>query len=169
MGQFIGLDIVDENGIKYQTLQIFEKSGVYLPSGVLENLDAAEAKFVVYGQQEMFDEKGFLNFGQTAKPKIVFLAKALSILRLQSGLNTWETTMADDLKNLFNIDPKKATSQIFLDNIYRSANVRYRNFPFADSTIDYATLNLSEFKADYFVLTNSREGIYSAIDLLIAQ
>ena len=74
--------------------------------------------------------------------------------------------MTDELKKLFNLDPKKATSEVFLDNIYSGTDIRYRNFPFADSSIDYAIVSLPKFNANYFVLTNSRESIYSAIDLL---
>ena len=74
--------------------------------------------------------------------------------------------MTEDLKGLFGIDTKKATSEIFLDNNYLGQNVRYRNFPYADKSIDHSIVSLPEFNAEYFILTNSRESIYSAIDLL---
>lgn len=74
--------------------------------------------------------------------------------------------MTEDLKGLFEVDSKKATSQAFLDNIYSGQTIRYRNFPYADKSIDYSLVSLPRFNADYFILTNSRESIYSAIDLL---
>lgn len=160
------LNLIDENGSPYSLNQIFEKLGITPPNGLLENLDSSEWIIAAYGQKESFDSKGLLTFNETPKPKIVLAAKVFDLIPLRSTLNNWESAMTNDLKNLFGLDSKKATSETFLDNIYGGTDIRYQNFPFADKTIDYAIVSLTEFNADYFVLAGSREGIYSAIDLL---
>ena len=149
--------------------QIFKKLDIAPPTGLLESLDSNEWMIAAYGQKESFDSKGLLTFNETSKPKIVLAAKVFDPILLRSALNSWEITLAADFKNLFGLDSKKATSETFLDNIYGGTDIRYRNFPFADRTIDYAVVNLTKFNADYFVLAGSREGIYSAIDLLEGQ
>ncbi|MEK7659387.1 MAG: hypothetical protein AAB338_01905 [Patescibacteria group bacterium] len=163
------LNLIDENSTPYSMNQIFEKLGITPPNGLLENLDSNEWIIAAYGQKESFDSRGLLTFNETPKPKIVFAAKIFDLILLRSALNNWESAMAADLKNLFDFDSKKATSETFLNNIYSGADIRYRNFPFADSTINYALVNLAKFNTDYFILTGSRESIYSTIDLLQTQ
>lgn len=164
--QFKPIVIADENNNEYALNEIFTKLEIILPDGLLESLDPNDWLFAAYGQQEEFDERGLMSFLQTPKIKLGLIAKATDPDLLRSALNIWEASMASDLKNLLPIDPQKATSQILLDNIYNGNTIRYMNFPYSDNTIDYAIVNLSKFGADYFVLTNSRESIFSAIDLL---
>ncbi|MBI4117396.1 MAG: hypothetical protein HY451_01805 [Parcubacteria group bacterium] len=159
------LNLVDENGSIY-TLSDFIAQLNISATGILDSLDPSDAALLLYGQQEMFDDKGLLSFNQTPKARIVLVARSISPISTRNALNNWEVTMAADLKNLFGLDPKKATSQTFLDNIYSGTDIRYQNFPFADSTIDYALVNLAKFNVDYFILAGSRESVYSAIDLL---
>lgn len=168
-GGFTSLNLTDENGNPYSLNQIFEKLGITPPAGLLENLDSNEWMIAAYGQKESFDSKGLITFNETPKPKIVIAAKIFDLILLRSALNNWESAMAADLKNLFGLDLKKATSEVFLDNIYSGVNIRYRNFPFASSTIDYALVNLAKFNTDYLILAGSREGVYSIIDLLQRQ
>jgi len=172
--EFSALDIKDENGNKYSLSQIFEKLDIEPPSGFIENLDNQEWLLFTYGQEEVFDENGSLIFPDTVSEAAIakktgLIAKIVNPEILRSSLNSWEITISENLKNLFNLDLKKMTSEAFLDNIYTGTDIRYRNFPFADNSIDYAIVNLPELNADYFVLTNSRESVYSAIDLLRAQ
>ncbi|MEK7537011.1 MAG: hypothetical protein AAB584_01000 [Patescibacteria group bacterium] len=168
-GSLTFLNLIDENGAPYSLNQIFEKLGIIPPAGLLENLDSDEWMIAAYGQKESFNSKSLLTFNEAPKPKIVLAAKIFDLIPLRSTLNNWESAMTDDLKNLFGLDSKKATSETFLDNIYGGIDIRYRNFPFADKSIDYAIVSLTEFNADYFVLAGSRESIYSAIDLLQRQ
>lgn len=163
---FTSLTLKDENERQYALSEIFQKLQISIPGELLENLDPNEWLLVAYGQQEMFDEKGLLIFSQVSKTKLGLIAKTTNPDFLRSILNNWEPTMTNDLKGFLGINPAKATSQTFLDNIYGGADVRYRNFPYADNAIDYAIVNLPQFNLGYFVLTNSRESIYSAIDLL---
>lgn len=165
-GKFTALSVTDENGSRYPLSEIFQRHQISVPSGLLENLDPNEWFLVAYGQKESFDQNGLLTFEQTPKIKLGLIAKAADALSLRNSLNGWEITLTNDLKDFFGVNLIKATSETFLDNIYGGANVRYRNFPYADNSIDYAIVNLPQFNLNYFVLTNSRESIYSAIDLL---
>lgn len=169
IGRWTILNLINENGNSYSVNQIFEKLNISPPSGLLENLDQGEWAIVAYGQQEAFDSKGLLSFNSEPEQKIGLIAKIINPGFLRSALNNWEITMNEDLKNLFAIDPKKSTSQTFLDNVYAGTDIRYRNFSYADKAIDYGIVNLPQFNSDYFILTNSRESMYSAIDLLRTQ
>lgn len=168
-GKFTAVSVVDENGARYPLSEVLQKLQISVPNGLSEDLDANEWFIVAFGQQETFDQNGLLTFSQTPKIKLGLIAKATDPISLRSVLNAWETTMTGDLKNFFGINLTKATSEIFLDNIYSGADIRYRNFPYADNSIDYAIVSLSRFNLDYFILTNSRESIYSAVDLLQTQ
>lgn len=165
-GGWRALNIVNENGTEYTLSQIFQRLNITLPNGILENLDPAEWTLSVYGQQEMYDSKGALSFNPILKPKLGLIAKTNYPSSLRSALNNWEITMADGFKNVFEIDTQKALTQTFLDNIYNGTGIRYRNFSYPDNSIDYAILNLSKSDSNYLILTNSRESIYSATDLL---
>ncbi len=167
-GQFAVISIADENGNKYSLSQIFQRIEITSPSRITENLEANDWLMVVYGQTETYSQAGNLVFSppENPMPKLGLIAKSTDQNLLRSALNSWEITMTDDLKNLFNLDSTKASSETFLNNIYRGVDIRYRNFPFADQTIDYAIVFLPEFNNSYFILANSRESIYSAIDLL---
>ncbi|TSC90687.1 MAG: hypothetical protein G01um10142_282 [Parcubacteria group bacterium Gr01-1014_2] len=165
-GGWLALNLVDQNEVKYSLNQIFQKLNITLPNGILENLDSTNWTLAVYGQKEMYDSKGLLSFNLTPKPKLGLIAKTNFPSSLRSALNNWEITMTDGFKNVLGLDPQKAPTQTFLDNIYYGAEIRYRNFSYADNSIDYTILNLSEFGSNYLILTNSRESIYSAIDLL---
>lgn len=164
-GEFTHLIITNETG-EYSISEIFKRLNINFPSGVIESLDGEDWMLFTYGQQEMFDTKGILTFNQIPKMKLGLVAKTTNPELLRSVLNSWEITITNDWDNLFGLDSKKAMSQVFLDNIYGGADIRYRNFPFADSSIDYAIVNLPKFNLNYFVITNSRESAYSAIDLL---
>ena len=167
-GSFIALEIFDENQNKYTIADFFAHLDISIP-GVVDSLDGSDWALLVYGQNEMFNNRGLLSFNQTPESKIGLIIKLYNSSSARNYLNNWETTMTEELKGLFEINPKKATSETFLDNIYGGTDIRYRNFPFADNTIDYAIVNLTEFNTDYFILAGSRESIYSTIDLLQAQ
>lgn len=168
-GAFTHLNLVDEKGMSYSLSQIFSKLNINLAAGFLESLDTTEWVIAAYSQQETFNDQGNPVFNQNPQTKLALIIKVKDPIAFRSTLNAWENTMTNDLKMFFGVDSKKATSESFLDNFYQSANVRYRNFPYADMTIDYAIADLAQFNTSYFILTNSRESIYSAIDLLIRQ
>ena len=91
---------------------------------------------------------------------LIGLNDTVAALTAMSG---WEGTITQDLKDLFLLNPVKAASTTFLDNVYNGVAIRYRNFPGPNETIDYAIVTASNGEA-YLVLANSREHIYSVID-----
>ena len=73
--------------------------------------------------------------------------------------------MTDQLVSLFGYIKSKVASQTFLDNSYAGSPIRYKNYSFPDRTTDYSIVSAINNRA-YFVLANSREGIYKVIDIL---
>lgn len=167
VNEFGVLDITDENGNKYPLSSILEKISVPLPNEVLRELDQEDWGFYVYRQKEFFNINGTLNYNAPQKLKLNFIAKVKNESDLRSALNLWELKATNDLKGLFNLLMEKAASETFLDNTYQGISIRYRNFPFADNTIDYAIIPATDQFPGFFVLTNSRESIYSVIDLIL--
>jgi hypothetical protein len=169
-GGWTALNIIDENGNKYTLSQIFERLNITLPNGILENLNMmTEWILAAYGQRETYDLSGALNLGQTPKLKLGLIAKTDYPSDLRSALNGWEITITEGMKNFLGLNTQKSSTQTFFDNTYNGIQIRYRNFPYADNTIDYAIVNLPQFNSDYLIIANSRESIYSAIDLLQTQ
>lgn len=80
-----------------------------------------------------------------------------------TAMGNWEGTMTQGLKDIFLLNPAKAASTTFLDNIYGGVAIRYRNFPDPNKTIDYAVVTAISGQS-YLFLTNSREHMYSIID-----
>jgi len=162
--------VVDENKKEYLVSQLFGRFLIDPPDKFLSSIDNKEWSLFVYGQRELFNEKGVLDLENLPEKPIIklgFIAKVVNSEDLRSALNVWELTMPEDLKDLFGFNPKDAESETFLNNIYRGVPIRYKNFPYPDKTIDYAIVNLPKYNVSYFILLNSRESIYSIIELLL--
>ena len=83
-------------------------------------------------------------------------------------MRDWEITIVDDLTDYLLIsDTLESGSPAFLDNTYRGVPIRYRNFPSPDVTVDYAIVNAAD--QNYLVISGSRESMFAAIDVLLAQ
>lgn len=87
-------------------------------------------------------------------------------VRARQGMTDWEPSLSRDLDDLFRLDLTKAASGSLLDNTYQGVAVRYRNFPDANSTIDYAIIEAASGDS-YLIITSSRDHIYSIIDSLL--
>ncbi len=111
----------------------------------------------LYSQMENFNDQSKNN------KRVVFIVEVKDLSKVVEIMKNWETTIADDLKNFFDIDPSKGASLPFLDNERLTVKIRYKNFPLPDRTIDYAIVS-SLTGRNYLILTNSRESIYSPID-----
>ena len=94
-----------------------------------------------------------------------FIAKLKPGSDVSTALRTWEAILPTDLQKLFHLDAKKAAGKTFSDNTYQGVPVRYRNFPDASMTIDYAIVTASD-GSQYLIFTNSRQHIYAIIDRL---
>lgn len=113
---------------------------------------------LLYGQEEQFNGQA-----ESRSKKIVFIAEVKDLSKISQIMNAWEQTIPDDLKEIFDIDPSKQASQAFLDNEHRGVQIRYKNFPLPDKTIDYAIVS-SLTNHHYLIITNSRESMYSPVD-----
>lgn len=112
---------------------------------------------LIYGQTENFDNQ--------TEPgrRIVFIVEVKDTNKVSQIMKNWEPTIADDLKNIFSLDPAKQALADFLDNERQGIKIRYKNFPFPDKSIDYAIVSSLAGK-NYLVLTNSRESMFSPVD-----
>lgn len=135
---------------------LFDKLAIKYPTELSSWIKNNNIVFL-YGQMENFNSPGSTN------KRVVFIVEIKDPAKVSETMKNWETTMADNLKNFFDIDPSKEASVPFLSNEYRTAKIRYKNFPLPDRTIDYAIVS-SLTGRYYLILTNSRESIYSPID-----
>lgn len=134
------------------------------PQSVKDNL-SNESAALIFIQSELFDAKGQLKISELER-RLVLIIEVKDASLLSQALNEWETTIVNEtISNLWDIDKSKQGSSTFLGNTYRGVGVRYKNFPFADRSIDYAIVDAFNDKT-YFVIGNSRESVYSTIDKL---
>ena len=163
------------NGGEFKNLNITSESKGQFVLGLLDFLSkpaqqlvdnmGADYKVLLYGQKEVFDTKGQLKTDSVVEKRLVFVNEVKdAVAAFQIGKN-WEASMNEDLKSVFKFDPKKQQSKDFGDNSYRGVNIRYKNFKYADKSIDYAIVPALNSKS-YLVISGSREAIYSAIDKL---
>lgn len=74
--------------------------------------------------------------------------------------------MPENLGAVLDLNTVYSSAVDFQDNFFGGVAIRYKNFPAADETIDYAIISMTNGKS-YFVFTNSRESMYSVIDNFI--
>ena len=145
-------------------LELFDRLLISYPADVRTTL-GTDALILAYGQREAFDARGTLIPTSPVQKRLIFVTEVRDAALLTSTMRTWEAAMTNALASLLNFVKSKAASPLFLDNIYRGTSIRYRNFAFADSTMDYAIATDIDGK-QYLFLTNSREAIYRALDRL---
>lgn len=150
--------------VAYSFADLIIKLGLKIPSELVTNFGNDSAVFV-YGQKESFDSKGNLQVGVTAPNRVVIIAELKTPADASQAATNWETTLSADFKVLFGLGTANKTQPAFLDNSYRNTSIRYRNFPYADKTIDYAIVSASNSKM-YLVVTDSKEAIFATIDKL---
>lgn len=112
---------------------------------------------LLYGQMEKFDDSS------KSGKRLVLITEIKDADKVIEIMKNWEITIASNLKDLFDIDPSKEASKLFLNNEYETVKIRYKNFPLPDKTVDYAVVS-SLTGRYYLILTNSRESMYSPID-----
>ena len=136
------------------------------PTSLNDNI--VDSIVTVYGQSEMFDKNGSVNLNTQNLKKTAFVARIKDVAAVELMIKDWELTIAEDLADYLLIeDISKEESVNFLDNTYRSALIRYKNFPFPDVTVDYAVVEVAE--QNYLIITGSREAMYATMDVLLEQ
>lgn len=168
-GELLKVDLVqDVDGtlVPLTWLDMFDMDLTVYPFGLRNN--AADLATFVYGQTEMYDEDGTINFSAQGLKRTVLVVRVSNVAAVETMMTDWELTIADDLADyLFIDDTSKEESMNFLDNAYKGVAIRYKNFPFPDITVDYALVEAAG--QDYLVIAGSREAMYAAIDVLVGQ
>jgi hypothetical protein len=120
-----------------------------------------------YGQKEQFDANGSPVTSTNARVRLILIGEAGNASGANQAMSEWETTgLVAHLANLLGIDPAKAAIGTFSSGTYRTTAIRYQNFPYADTSIDWAIVSASNGK-NYLVIASSRESIFFAIDQLM--
>lgn len=130
---------------------------VNYPSELKNLIEENNNMVLLYGQSESFNAK--VEPGK----RLVFITEIKDVDKISVLMRSWESTIASDLQNIFDIDAFKQASIVFLDNDRQGVKIRYKNFPLPDKSIDYAVVS-SLTGRHYLLLTNSRESMYSPID-----
>lgn len=166
---FLQINFVEKTGdimAPLSFLDLLDKSLALYPAELKDNI--TDSIFVAYGQSEVFKQDGSMDLTAQNLEKTAFVARISDATAVEILMKDWELTIADDLADFLLIaDTSKEASVNFLDNTYRDVPVRYKNFPFADVTIDYAIVNFAG--RSYLVISGSRESAYAAIDTLLEQ
>jgi hypothetical protein len=160
---------VDERGDKYDLESALRLLGIDLPGSLTVNLDTSEYVIIVYGQTEEYDSQGNLvvTSGSAARFKRVgIVVEADDVSGAEDAMLAWEDTIIDDLGILLGVEGRTPASNVFGNNTYNGVDVRYKNYPNPDLSIDYAFPS-SFVGKNYLVITNSREAIYMSVDKLL--
>lgn len=165
-GAFKKLEATDTQTppVTYNFSDLVAKLTLKIPAELISNIGNDSAIFV-YGQRESFDTKGNLQAGATASNRIIIVAELTNPSNSAEIATNWETSLSSDFKTLFTLGKSYKDQTSFTDNSYRSTNIRFWNFPYADRSIDYSMVVASNGKT-YFVITNSREAMFGTIDRL---
>jgi hypothetical protein len=165
--EFLRVDLVEDvNGtlLPLNWLDILSRDLTVYPLGLRDNV--TDSVVLVYGQSEKFNPDGSINLSIQDLKKTSFVSRISDDIAVGAMMRDWESTIADDLASyLFIDDTADEESVNFADNVYRDVNIRYKNFPFPDITIDYAIVEAAS--QSYLVIAGSRETVYSAIDVLL--
>ena len=155
----------DEIGLEQipQTLKrivaVKNKTEILSLNELSENLNIAIYPYVL---SELKNNYTLVIYGQNSEKVIGLIVEANNPDKIKGQARFWETTMSEDLKNLFLFrKPGDPTTTFFRDNIYKNVAIRYINFPNPDLTIDYAIWN------NLFIISTSRESMYNIIDRLV--
>jgi len=168
-GEFLKINIVqdvDSTLVPLNWLDMFDMDLTIYPSGLKNNV--VDSATLVYGLLEIFNEDGTIDFDAQDLKKTAFVARINDATGVATMMKDWELTIAEDLADYLLIaDTSKESSVNFLDNTYRGVSIRYKNFPFPDTTVDYAIVSAAG--QNYLVIAGSREAMFATIDALLEQ
>jgi len=128
---------------------------------------AADWTAFAYGQTEIFGTDGtaLANPPLATRPVLVFEIADAS--KANQAMQAWEgTDFASAAAAALGYDTAKALVETFGSGTYRQIPVRYRNFPYADLSADWAVMLASNGK-NYLIISASRESMFFAVDQLM--
>ncbi|MEK9157957.1 MAG: hypothetical protein AAB638_02110 [Patescibacteria group bacterium] len=131
---------------------------VQYPSALKTSL-GSKYRFLLYGQKEAFDSKGKPITVTSISPRFVIVSEIAS--SSASMLKSWEISMSTNLATVMSIDASKNVGPFMTTN-YRSLDVHFKNFPYPDRSIDYATISYAG--KNYLIIAGSREAMFSTLD-----
>lgn len=131
----------------------YNSAPVVFPQDVANNIDQGRQYITLFGKPDG-------SIGRGIAVRITDREQA------QSALTTWESTMARDLKTFFQLNTQRSASDGFLGNTYQNILIRYRNFPDALSSVDYAMVGVPNGDT-YLLFTNTRDHMFSMIDRIM--
>jgi len=136
-----------------------------LPSD-LQTTQGSDIVWLVFGQTELYGSNGQLLTGAATQARNVAIYQLSDVTAAQQALQTWEAgTMSDDLSAFLGYSVSKASTTEFLGGARQSTNIRYRNFPTPDRSIDWAIVTASNGNS-YLVIAGSRQSMFAATDAL---
>lgn len=155
---------VSKGGGELNLTDLMDRLQIVYPIDLKQTL-GNEYIILAYGQQEIFSSSGAVSQATTSQPRLIFITQVIDPAKASEAVRSWEVTMTDQLSSLLGYTKNKASSQMFLDNTYAGSAIRYKNYPFPDRTTDYSIASATNNRT-YFILANSREGIYKVTDIL---
>lgn len=154
--EFRRLNIINQSGQTLSFKELLENITTDFPLE-LENFIKSNHLILVYGQEESFTESSLSN------NRLVLIVEINNAEKVSDIIRTWESTLPNSLESIFELDITKESSSNFLDNERRGVQIRYKNFPLPDRSLDYSIVS-SLTGRNYLVITNSRESMYSPTD-----
>ncbi|MFH1769827.1 MAG: hypothetical protein ABH833_04145 [Parcubacteria group bacterium] len=146
------VDSDDQSQNRYTFSHFADKMLLNPPSEISTAVNDTEFYYTLFGNSDGTISRGFI-VGLT------------NMSLANNGIRQWETTLADDIRDLFLLDPSQAISQEFINMNHRGTDVRYNNYSTPLKSIDHATVTLSS-NGSYLIVTNSRDHMFSILDNL---
>lgn len=143
---------------------IMNTFGVAFPQ-TLEAVLGEDYITLVYGQKESYTATGQLKLDALVQKRLAFLTEITDLSNINQVVSSWEPTMPNSLASILGFDTAKAAGTGFADSAFNGINVRFRNFPHADHSIDYAIIKGTNGRT-YLLIAGSRESAFGLLDRL---
>jgi len=142
---------------------LLDRSGT-LPAG-LRSVLAGDWKLASYGQAEVFDDAGVIITDPPIVQRMILAAEVADASAVNQLMTSWESSGLASADQLFSVPGNRRSLSVFSSGTYKTIPIRYMNFPYADTSIDYALVLASNGKS-YLVFSTSRASMYWAIDTM---
>lgn len=162
------LDPRSEGGEDYSFSGFLNRFLIDFPANMLSAVDEKTFDLIWSAQKELFNVQGkeiSSNFDTTEVRRLALVVRVTNAEQARKIMLGWETTLPQDLQNLFTF-PVFSEQSSFSPSSHRNVAVRYMNFSTPDYSIDYAVVTAKN-NDDYLVISNSREQMFGIIDVLL--
>lgn len=164
--EHILLDPRSEGGEDYSFSGFLNRFLIDFPANMLSAVDEKTFDLIWSAQKEKFVNGKKTSYGSNEEEHRLALAvRVTNAEQARKMMLGWEATLPQDLQNLFTL-PVFSEQSSFSPASHRNIAVRYMNFPTPDYSIDYAVVTAKN-NDDYLVISNSREQMFSIINVLL--